>query len=80
MEILATKGETRRFRGVVQQVRKIIFFVKSIFLLKLISAIVFLARLGCRNDGSRRSCGEVRGEIDTKRLNGFTKLSYCEAS
>ena len=34
--------------------RKIIFLVRNIVLFKPISAIVFLARLGCRNNRSGR--------------------------
>ena len=76
----AKKGGTRRFQGAVQQVRKIFFLWEVYFSSNQFQRSFFWARLGCRNDESRRLCGEVRGEIDTMRLNRFTILPCCEAS
>ena len=36
--------------------------------------LVFLAKLGFRNDGSGRSFGEARGETNAEDLNRSTKL------
>ena len=80
VESHTTKGGTRRSRGAIQQVRKVNFFVKSVFLFKPISANISWAKLSCRNDGSRRSSGGVRGEIEMKRVNIFTKRSFREIS